>query len=65
MAPMMMQGKRVKRIGRAGCPDEERLLSNLWTMYWLKRNNSPYLKGHSSSDHRHVRGSESVMKRQS
>jgi hypothetical protein len=30
--------------GRAGCPDEERLLSNLWAMYFLKRNNSPYFK---------------------
>jgi hypothetical protein len=25
---MMMQGNR------AGCPDEELLLSNLWAMYW-------------------------------
>jgi hypothetical protein len=33
------------RVG--GCssyPDDEQLLSNLWTTQWLKRNTSPYFK---------------------
>jgi hypothetical protein len=30
--------------GRAEFPDDEQLLSNMWTTHWLKRQNSPYFK---------------------
>lgn len=36
----------VEHIGgaRTGCPDEERLLSHLWTMFFINRRSSPFFR---------------------